>query len=350
MAPELADARLSVEPGRASARTPRVVVLGCGAHPARPSVVSCAVCLARLCDDCHRFVADGAPWCARCVNEIETRPRRRVSLAVAFVGLAAGVGALFVRHGPLTTGEEVWLAVAAVVVAGIAVAAAYSGVASKAPRIARRDGAATPDVELSQPTRGSPYRARLRRAVHALSPRVSAKAVVAVLLSSFAFVAAALPMALGFSRWVEIEVVLFAWWIGLAATLGVLLYRGFRLDDDWRYYGPFDWRAARNREAPNKRGDLAPVGCATHLLGELWALAVLAALLFGAAWLLVELLLPLAFLFAYTLLLYVLGGVATDQHGCRGRLGRAAGWGAARAALWIAPLAALAAAVARIAR
>jgi hypothetical protein len=67
--------------------------------------------------------------------------------------------------------------------------------------------------------------------------------------------------------------------------------------------------------------------------------ALAAAVALGAAWLLVELVVPALFFLAYALVRGALARVANDEHGCEGSLVRAATWGALWATVYVAPLA-----------
>lgn len=189
-----------------------------------------------------------------------------------------------------------------------------------------------------------PYRAPLRRQLPPPAPRVSATWTVIALLASLGVAALALPRMASLPRWVEAELVVLCWWLVWSAVLSILLYRGFRLEDDWVYFTPWDrWR---HRAKNNPSSESSPpasstkskydIGCADDLDAVLVLLVFF--VLLGAAWAFVELALPLAFMLAYMLILRALRRVAKDRHGCKGRLGPALGWGVLWATIYVAPL------------
>mgnify|MGYP007037395642 FL=1 len=69
------------------------------------------------------------------------------------------------------------------------------------------------------------------------------------------------------------------------------------------------------------------------------ALAIVLSLALGAAWVLVELALPLVFFLMYWLFMRAIGRVANDRHGCEGSLARSLGWGLGWATVYVAPIA-----------
>jgi hypothetical protein len=190
-----------------------------------------------------------------------------------------------------------------------------------------------------------------RRVVQAVSPKLSGRATALVVLLALLGASLSFPLALHRQPWLEIEAVLAAFWCILSLTIGVLLFRGFRLHDDLFFYAP-SFELARRRG----QGDLGLDGCGIADLGCADAagcdeggglvfagllvvgVVVLATLL---SWLVVEAILPLAFLAFYMVLMAALKRAARDRHDCQGQLRRALGWAMAWASVYIAPLAVL---------
>ena len=189
----------------------------CGDHPTVDAIARCRSCRRLLCNDCYRFRSGDDPLCARCVYETETRPQRRISLASAFVSLAYGGGFVLARRYDLWTDHAIELVLAALVALGVAIFIGLSGRAKNAPTVERREpDEAVDEAALTQ--RGSPYRAGVRRVVHAVSPRLSGRLTVLVVGLSLASCAVILPASLKLPHWVELEVVLSAWWVLLTGT------------------------------------------------------------------------------------------------------------------------------------
>lgn len=316
----------------------------------RPAVVRCAACGRALCDDCFRFRMDGRPGCARCAYESSTRAARRASLAVTFLGISLGGGFYAARRYDLWAESPGAMLLGGAAALGVAGLIAYSGRDARGITLENRDPAEDPLVE-PVPTHGaSPYRARARRALMAAAPKVSGRATALVTFACMTAAAVMLPAALHLPRWIEAELVLGIWWAVVAATLATLLYRGFRLRDDFVYFAPWDRPSSNNESTPKKNGGIDGCsgfdGCSGMdaegcLVGAVIAVALAAA--FGLAWLLVELALPLVFLLMYGLFMRAIGRVANDRHGCEGDLPRALGWGALWSTVYVLPVALIAA-------
>lgn len=343
-------------------------ILHCADHPAVDAVARCSRCTRLLCNECYRFRAGEEPVCARCVYESETRPQRRISLAAAFVSLAYGGGFVLVRRYDLFADYGVVLVVGAVAALVIGVLIGLSGRTANAVAVERRE--LEEDVqEGALDVRGSPYRASVRRVVQAAAPRLSGRLTVLVVGLSLASSAVLLPASMSLPRWVEIEVVFSAWWLLLAATLVVLLYRGFRLSDDWVYFAPWDRPSAsdvaeegnvsgaedetrKKKKSSKKKGTSGGIGwasgcdgCGAIDAGE-GAIAVIGIALalgiaLGAAWILVELAMPLVFFMIYWVLMKAIARAATDHHDCEKDLGKSLVWGVVWATIYVAPLALL---------
>jgi hypothetical protein len=166
-----------------------------------------------------------------------------------------------------------------------------------------------------------------------------------------------LPVSLHWPRWVEAEVVLGAWWLIVGTTLVVLLFRGFRLKDDWVYFAPWETPPGSTRAAKAGGGGsgcsstglegCTPDGCdgcsgigdAGEAIVVVIAAAVALAVTFGAVWLFVEFAMPIVFLLMYTLIHRAISRVANDRNGCEGNLLKSIGYGALWATVYLTPLA-----------
>ena len=181
-------------------------------------------------------------------------------------------------------------AFAVVVLAGLVLA--YWNVGG--PEARRRDREVEPDPRDLEPEVRHPYRARVRRVAMRFTPRVSGAGTAAVVAASFAFAAVALPLSLQLPRWIEAEAVLGLWWIALSTTFAVLLFRGYRLKDDF-FFVPFWKRPKVTKGAKGAAGNGAPdLGCPDLGCGGcgdpgeavivFLALAVVLLVVFGLAW------------------------------------------------------------------
>lgn len=324
----------------------------CKDHPDVSALARCASCDRLLCDECYRFRLDERPACARCAYESATRTRRRVSFASAFLCVTWGGAVWATRRWELWDEHAVLLVllgVAALLVAGFI---ARSAQRAHQPVLENRDRDEHAPPELDH--RGSPFRANARRVMMAASPKVSGRATAMVLVASLAASATLLPASMKLPRWLEVEAVLAAWWAIVTATLVALLYRGFRLRDDWVYLSPWSRPAGLDEASPAADGKTSRRkwsaldgcgldGCTLDGEGFVAVLIILAALGAGlvASWVLVELLLPVAFMLMYWLFMRAIGRVANDRHGCEGRALAALGWGALWATVYVAPIALL---------
>jgi hypothetical protein len=330
----------------------------CYAHPQESANTQCKLCGLAMCDRCYEHIVAGAPACGRCTHEAATRSQRAVSLAISMLGLGAA--------GFLWAHRAGHLAAMGALLAGAAVLLLTSLVYFLVRRgsnieIEARDRelelATEPDARVAHP-----YRQMARHVALHLSPKVSAGAVTLALGASMVASAVLFPAALKLPRWAELEVVMAAWWALVTLVLSTLLYRGYRLKDDWTFTSalrplwasdpPSPTKAARAEErpvesssSPAKRWlsgcDLGCSGVTDEGFLVVIGVIVAAVLLFGAGWVLVEIALPMVLFAAYTGILAALKRVAHDRHGCEGDLARALPWGALWAALYVLPLATL---------
>lgn len=324
----------------------------CRDHPEAPALAACATCRRPLCDTCFRFRIDARPACVRCAYETSTRGARRASLAVSFLTISLGVGFWLTRRYALADQEPgllIFGVLAAVVVTGFI---ALSGRDEERPRIENRDPGEEAHEEIV-PGKGSPFRAQARRVLLAAAPRVSGQATALVVGASLVASAVLLPASLKLPRWLEAELVLALWWVILLGVLSVLLYRGFRIRDDFVYFAPWDRPSSPSADGEAKADDKAKAdgcgslsfadGCSSGLDGEgcgaVLVVGVVLAAAFGAAWVAVELALPVVFLVMYWAFMRAIGRVANDRHGCEGSLGSSLGWGALWATIYVVPIA-----------
>ncbi len=329
----------------------------CLNHAGRPSVTRCCVCTRGLCDECFRFRIEGRSACARCAYDATTRVARRRSLAASFLGFSLGGGAFVTRHYHLWDEFALGLVFGAGLAILVAVAIAFVGI-GPTPNVENRDEGDPVEYEEPQPVRGGgAYRARTKRIIMSAAPRISASATALVVLASFAASGMMLPTALHLPRWIEAELVLASWWLIVTTVLTILLFRGFRLRDDFVYFSPWNrptdvGKNVDNSSMPTRVADGCTSGCSPFdgcsgvdgegiLIGLVVAAAL--AIAFGAAWIFVEFALPLFFFLMYALFMRAIARVANDRHGCEGSLARSSSWGLAWATAYIAPLAGLAA-------
>jgi len=315
-----------------------------------PAIARCGSCHRSLCGECFRFRMATRPACARCAYEASTRPARRVSLAASFLCFSGAIAVWAMRHyRPIE--REPWLLVFAAIPAFIlAFVVALSG-RSQASAVENREPDDAEVGELDLAGSSNPYRAHVRRAIHAVSPRVSGTATALIVLGSFGGAAVLLPASLKLPRWLEAEMVLGAWWGIVTLALTALLYRGFRLRDDYVYFVPWSRPAAGDTGGPKARsggsGCSAGDGCGDvgGLDGEgaLIALAVMVAIAvaFGAAWIFVELVMPLVFFLMYWLFMRAISRAARDRRGCEGDLVKSLGWAVVWATIYVVPIAAV---------
>jgi hypothetical protein len=326
--------------------------LCCKDHPDVAAVARCAACSRSLCNTCFHFRMNGKPACARCAYEASTRPARRISLAASFLCLSLGGGFWATRRFELVPDHAVLLVLGGFAAVVVAILVATSGRGEKAAVENRDPDEEASSEEVVQTGSASPYRARVRRVILAASPQVSGSATAVVVIASLAGSAVLLPASVKLPRWLEAEVVLGLWWVIVAGALTVLLYRGFRLRDDYVYFVPWDRPAAEGHKGAGGGGgsswsDGCGSGCgdlgaldADGCGGALIVLAALAAAL-GAAWVMVELVMPVVFLLMYWLFMRAIARAARDRRGCAGDLAKSIGWGAAWATIYVAPIAAL---------
>lgn len=316
----------------------RTLGVHCADHSDKPALASCSLCNRTLCDACFEFESDHRAVCLRCAYEVGTRGQRSITLPIAFVGLGVSVLLLFARKGALGIGELV-LAALVLVVGGGAIFWYFHK--DSAP-VERRDREANPPPESHA---AHPYRQRVKHVAMRLAPRVSGKMTALAVGLPFVITAVLFPALLDIPRWAEMEVVLASWWFIFSCVLAVLLYRGYRLRDDFLFVAPWK-RSFRGKTGDDSSscGSLSGCdGCGSAPDAEgivfLIALVVAALVLFGAAWLVAEIAMPVVLFLGYATITRALTQVAHDTHACEGALAKSIGWGALWGAIYTTPLA-----------
>lgn len=305
--------------------------LHCSAHPTAAVLAQCARCGARMCADCFRLYADGRPCCDACAVELEAGPPSRWPFAVAFAGIALAICFAGYRLEGPNPSLGLWMtgAIVAIVVAtGIGLSGLFS---KRGPPVVltEREPELEPNPALLDRA-AHPYRARFARVARRVVP-LSGRATALVMTGAFVLSAVALPLGLGLPHWLEAELVLGAWWLAVGTLLAVLLYTGRRLAEDHRF----------RVEVPKlgKVGTLDASGCSG---GDGCAEGILILLVLAvaavAAWLLVEIVVPIAVFAVYYFVVKAIGRVARDRHDCTGHAGRALAWGFFWASVYVVPL------------
>jgi len=165
-------------------------------------------------------------------------------------------------------------------------------------------------------------------------PAVSGWTTALILFASFLVSALAIPMTLSLPRWVAAEVVVGVWWLIWIVTLTWLLNNRAIIGDDIRLHeprGPFGYGVYRSDWLPFDPGCL--------LIGEWGCLIpfVLAVLLPGLVWLVIEVAIPFLAVVLFGTIRGMLACVVNDRHQCQGHLGRSLGWAALWATAYTAP-------------
>ena len=175
-------------------------------------------------------------------------------------------------------------------------------------------------------------------------PRVSGKFTALVVGLCLLFAVLLIPLGLDVDRALELELVVGVWWLIWIVVLTRLLYTGTRVTDDHRLGAARSWipKLKRGPVTAEDVGSTGADGCLTAMGGEgcLYGVVIIAAcaILFGAAWFLVELALP-ALLFAlYFLVRGMIAHVVNDRHRCEGSLIRSLRWGALWATIYTVPV------------
>jgi hypothetical protein len=173
-------------------------------------------------------------------------------------------------------------------------------------------------------------------------PRLSGKASAAWLVVCFGLTAALIPMALRLPRWVAFEIVVAVWWGIWLGVLTLILYKGHRVADDHQLHEPRMWFSW---EKPKPQRDADSAWWDGFFWGWLWAddailIVIGLFVLLGAAWLLIEIAIPVILFLLYFVARGMLAQVVNTRSHCAGRLGRALACAFLWATVYTAPLAA----------
>lgn len=306
----------------------------CANHPRREAVTRCASCRRRLCGDCWLRDVDGEPWCESCIFHL-TSKGGNVALGVAFFLTASTFCWLGSRLDLLP--ERLWAA-AFLLSVPAAFLIARGEPPAKGRAIERRKSDEVPPAPERNPRGAHPYRVALRRASTVVALPVSGAKTTALVALSMALVGLSLPQALRLPPVAELELVVLGWWLLWGITGTFLLHRGFRVADDhvlrkprppWFMLGGTTWER-------QERLDKSCLGCS--VAAPILPLSVLV-LAFAAAWLVVEVVLPVLFFLTYFSVRAGLSAVANDDHDCAGHVPRALAWGFIWSTVFAFPLA-----------
>jgi len=265
-----------------------------------------------------------------------------VFVAITCLG---GAGYLW-RTRDLSQTDHYFLMAFAAVCAAVGVWLGFraSPVIAPAEEIERRD--ATAEWKQGQATTREIRQARLRRVAATFVPTLSGRATALAALGAMTLTAGLFPWLFHQARWIEVELVLLAWWTLGGLALTVLLHRGYQLEDDHFFHAP----SRVGADAIEGMTTDPTCGCDVGLDGcdALTALgAVVLATLFVAltaltvAWLVVELIVPVVFIVFYATTLAAIQRAARDRHDCDGNLLRSLRWAFTWATIYIAPIATL---------
>ena len=328
---------------RAAGYTAAVTVPSCTAHPAAKAVARCQRCNVALCEDCFRLLADAKPCCEVCALELASGPPSRWPFAVAFAAMTLAICVVGAHAEGDDPTLELWLpsGFIALVIAAVIGLTSPKPDAKPKPVISERELEFAPGEGLLVRAK-NPYRARIARAARRVVP-LSGRATALVITAAFVVSGAVLPIGLRLPHWVELELVLGVWWLGIAGLSSVLLFKGWRLAEDHRFRVRRPGFGAKNAGAQKSQRSWEPLsGCADFSgCGEALGIVLVLAAAAIAAWLVVEIVLPVLVFAVYYFVVKGLARVARDRHGCETRLGRSLFWGVAWATLYLAPLAAV---------
>lgn len=306
----------------------------CANHPRREAVTRCASCRRRLCGECWLHDVADEPWCERCIFYL-TSSGGNLALAVAFFLTVVTVGWAGI-HWEILPNRVWWWTIAGAIPVAIVIAR------REPPKldldVKRRRPEEVPPTPQQGARRGHPYRALVRRASRVVASPVSGTKTAAVLALSMALVGLTVPQVLHLPRVAELELVLLGWWLLWGITGTVLLVRGFRVADDHVLGKPRPpwFMGGRTTWEKQERLDKSCLGCSFGVPILPFVILVLA---FSAAWLMVEVVLPVLFFLVYFSVRAGLAAVANDEHDCAGRLPRALAWGFIWSTVFAFPLA-----------
>lgn len=169
---------------------------------------------------------------------------------------------------------------------------------------------------------------------------ISRKTIVPIVVTCLAVAALCIPIALHLPRFIEIELVLGAWWLIWTVTLFILLYRGHKVDDDTAVSG---WSSSRFGSLDGTWAD--SIGCVGDGCAEGFGYLVAGIFVIIGILLLVELIIPGLII----LLLLSIGGMTArainDRHDCDGRFVPSLLWSVVWSTVYTGPLIAIVVAI-----
>ena len=140
---------------------------------------------------------------------------------------------------------------------------------------------------------------------------VSGKWLALIIVLCLTLASTLFPILLKLPHHIEIEIVLGAWWAVWWIALGVLLYKGWTIKDD------FAFSEKRSFFSKYIIRHITRVSSGEGV-GGMIANLILSLLVAVFAFLLVDILVPLIAIFAYLTVTKMLKTVAHDDHGCQG--------------------------------
>ncbi|MCC6897747.1 MAG: hypothetical protein IT377_02170 [Polyangiaceae bacterium] len=328
----------------------------CSAHPRLPALARCQRCNAALCNDCFRLYANGAPCCDACAVELASGPATRWPFAIAFAGFAVAICFAGARIEGTRPSWEVWgpaLVIACIIAVFIGVTGP-SAASARAATLTEREPELEPSDALLHRA-AHPYRTRIARVARRIVP-LSGRSTALVMTAALVVSAVVLPLGLRLPHWIEAELVLGVWWLGIGTLLTTLLFTGRRLAADHRFelHAP---SLGGNAGKPGAKsgwsdhGGCGNAGCVdAGGCGEAALIVVVLAVAALAAWLVVEIVLPVVVFVVYYFAIKAIGRVARDRHDCEKNLGRSLGWGFFWASVYLVPVAALIAVIGTLIR
>ncbi len=198
----------------------------CAVHDSAPAVARCNACDRPMCADCYEVTVDGKPTCNDCVPLV-TGP---ISPVVPVVAAALALMVIArIAYAARAGGAITIVAASAAAVLAILSAWRIPVAANKkrAARVVAKRPPAPPTV-----VTGHPFRGALRRSARRLAPPVSGVTAVLIVAAALTVTGLVVPASLHLSWWVELELVVAAWWLVWTTILTVLLYRGWRVAED----------------------------------------------------------------------------------------------------------------------
>ena len=167
---------------------------------------------------------------------------------------------------------------------------------------------------------------------------ISRKPLALVVSLCLAVSAVLIPVGAHLPRWIEMELVLIAWWVVWVGVLGWLLWRGHVVEDDAEWTKRSKYRAMEVLPWLAASRDF---GCIAFGCGEVGLVILAVALIVAAVFAIVEFVIPGIALLLFLSIGGMLARSVNDTHGCEGRVGKSLFWGVAWATVYIGPLAAI---------